>query len=212
MKKEKINSAIKIFVIIAIFIITSYIAQSESELLKSYIKDSFIGMIIYIFILIVFSIIAPINEIVLMPIATASWGWFIAGILTLTGWTIGSAAVFFLSRKFGVPIIKKFIPISKMHKYEKFMPKEHLFIGIIFLRLAIPIDLVSYAIGLFTNIKFWPYFFATIIGFMPLAFFIAYIGTLPVYIQVISIIILIIIIFVGFFSIKYRKKQIAKHL
>ena len=214
MKKESIISAVKIFLIVLAFILISYFAQVNSELLKDYIKDNIFGMIIYVFILIVFSILAPINEIILVPIATASWGWFITALLTLTGWTLGSAVVFFISKRFGVPIIKKFIPLSKIYKYEKFMPQEHLFLSVIFLRIAVPIDIISYMIGLFTNIKFSTFIFATFIGFTPLAFLLAYLGTLPMYIQLIGLILLLVISVIGFLSMKYKhtKKELKNKI
>ena len=64
------------------------------------------------------------------------------------------------------------------------MPKRNLFFSIIFLRIAVPADIISYAIGLFTDIRFIVYSLATFIGYAPLAFLLAYAGTLPIYIRV----------------------------
>jgi len=87
------------------------------------------------------------------------------------------------------------------------MPKEHTFVGIIFLRIAIPIDIISYAIGLFTSIRFMPYFFATLIGFLPLAFFLAYLGTLPAYAQVMGFILFLLVVIIGFLSVRNKKDK-----
>ena len=167
-------------------------------------------MVFYVFILIVSAVFAPIDMIFLMPIASAVWGWFLAAVLSLLGWTLGSSVVFVLSRKYGVPLIRKIISLKEIYRYEQLMPKENLFLGVVFLRIAIPIDLISYAIGIFTNMKFIPYFFATLIGFLPLAFFLAYIGTLPIYMQIIGFIIFLFVVIIGLFSIKHVKKNTVK--
>jgi len=209
MINPKIKSAIGIILIVVAFIVVSYIVQNNLDFFKNYIENGFLGMIIYVLIVIASIVIAPINEVILIPVATALWGWFITALLTLLGWTLGSVIVFVLTRKYGAPLIRKLLPLDKIYKYEKFMPQNHLFVGIILLRIAIPIDVVSYAIGLFTNIRFIPYFFATLIGFLPLAFFLAYIGTLPAYVQIISFVIFLLVIIIGFLSVKrkYIKKQ-----
>ena len=205
----KINIAFKsiagVFLIVTLFIVASYIVHNNSDFFSNYIRDDFQSKVLYIFILIVSAVFAPVDVIFMMPLATTTWGWITAGLLSLIGWTIGSVVVFFISRKYGAPLIKKHIPLNKIYKYERFMPQTNIFTGIIFLRIAIPIDFISYAIGLFTNIKFIPYFFATIIGFLPMAFSLAYIGTLSVYMQIMSFIFFSVVVSLGVLSIKHKK-------
>jgi len=67
---------------------------------------------------------------------------------------------------------------------EKKIPKENLFLGIIFLRMVIPVDILSYALGLFSKIKTRDYLLATIIGVSPFAFIFAYLGRMPFYYQI----------------------------
>ena len=208
--KENLKSIIGIILIGVLFIAASYAVQNNLDFFESYITDSFFSMVFYVFILIVSAVFAPIDMIFLMPIASAVWGWFLAAVLSLLGWTLGSSVVFVLSRKYGVPLIRKIISLKEIYGYEQLMPKENLFLGVVFLRIAIPIDLISYAIGIFTNMKFIPYFFATLIGFLPLAFFLAYIGTLPIYMQIIGFIIFLFVVIIGLFSIKHVKKNTVK--
>jgi len=204
---DKIKSGAGILLIVGVFIAASYIAQNHLDFLQNYIKDDFFSMIIYILILVVSAVVAPVDVVFLMPIAVAAWGWIPAALLSLLGWTLGSALVFVLCRKYGVPLIKKLLSVDKIYKYEKFMPKKQVFLEIVFLRFAIPIDVISYAIGLFTRVRFIPYFFATLIGFLPLAFFLAYVGTLPAYMQTIGFIVFLLIVVIGFLSIRYRNKK-----
>jgi uncharacterized membrane protein YdjX (TVP38/TMEM64 family) len=209
--KENIKSIIGIILIIVLFILASYIVKNNLDFFKNYIKDDFVGMIIYVLILIVSIILAPINEIILVPIATALWGWFIAALLTLLGWVIGASIAFILGRRYGVPLIRKILPLKEIYKYQEFISKENTFVGIIFLRIAIPIDVISYAIGIFTNVNLTHYFFATLIGFLPLAFFLAYLGTLPAHMQITGFILFLLIVIIGFLSVKHKPiKKIKK--
>ncbi len=189
-----------------LFISVSYIAHINSDFLAAYIRDDFRGVLFYLAVLVISAVIAPVDVLFLMPIATSTWGWQLAGLYSLIGWTLGSAVVFFLTRRFGVPLIKKSSVLQKIYRYEKMMPQKNIFFGIISLRIAFPIDLISYAIGLFTNIKFLPFFFATLIGFIPMAFFMAFLGSLPVFMQVVGLLIFTVIAYISI-TAKYKKLE-----
>ena len=120
-------------------------------------------------------VVAPISSIPLIPIMSNVWGWQLTGIISIIGWTIGAVLVFILCRRFGVDIIKKLIPLNDMYAIENKIPKENLFWVVLFLRMVIPADILSYALGLFSKIKFWPYTIATFFGIIPAAFLLAYI-------------------------------------
>lgn len=59
--------------------------------------------------------------------------------------------------------------------------------------MIIPADILSYVLGLFSKIKFWPYFFATIIGMIPAAFLLSYLGSVKPLFQLIIFLIVGII-------------------
>lgn len=207
MRKKKF--IIGVIILILVFFAVSYFVQKNTGLLESYLKDDLSGKLIYICILIVSAVFAPVDVIFLMPVVSSSWGWLSAGLLSLIGWTIGSAVVFILSRKYGVRLIRNNSSLKKLMKYERLMPQTHVFVGIVFLRIAVPVDLVSYAIGIFTNIKFPVFLIATFIGFIPLAFFMAYLGTLPLVIQLAGFIFFLSILGIGYLRFKYKLTKLA---
>jgi uncharacterized membrane protein YdjX (TVP38/TMEM64 family) len=207
MINKKLKSIGVILLIIGLFILLSYIAQKNIAFFKNYIKDDILSMVFYVLILILSTIFAPIDLAFLMPIASAVWGWFIAGILSLIGWTIGSALVFVLSRRYGVPLIERFTSLEKLHEYEKLMPTQHIFAQIVLLRLVIPLDIVSYTIGLLTEVKFIPFIIATFIGFLPCALILAYLGTLPAFLQIIGFFILVLIILVSLLTANHYARK-----
>jgi len=206
-KKETINSIISLFIIIILFIFLSFYIQTNLSIFTRLIGSSVLGMTIYVLLLIVESVIAPISGVPLVPLASNLWGWKIAGFLTVIGWLIGAIFCFLIARRFGVPIVKRLVPIEKLNKLEKHSNNYNLFWGIVFLRIAIPSDILSYAIGLFSNIDLKKYSVATLIGFAPLAFIVAYAGTMPIVYQIILLIIAIVLIIIGVFIAKRYKKN-----
>ena len=95
---------------------------------------------------------------------------------------------FFLCRKYGVYLIKKFVSLKEIQKLESKIPKENLFFDLILLRMIIPVDVLSYALGLLTKINFRTYALTTIIGIIPFAFVFSYLGTISWIYQIIGFI------------------------
>ena len=199
LNKEKINAGIGILAILVLFILVSYIVQSNLEYFNNMFGKSFLWMILYVLIVIISIVLAPVSSVPLLPIASLTWGWFIAGVLSIIGWVIGAVFAFILSRKYGVPLVSRFIPFKKINEFERKFPKENLFWSIVFLRMAMPVDVLSYILGLFTCIKFRTYFFATIIGVTPFGFVLAYLGTLSLYYQLIFFIVSMTILLMGYY-------------
>lgn len=204
-----INSIAGIIVIVLLFIISSYYVQENLDFVSYYIKG-FSGIFIYIFIVIIAEVIAPVSAIPLLPIAANTWGWFWAAILSIIGWVIGAIIAFEIARKYGVPLVKKLVSLEQLYKLEKRIPEEHIFFGVVFLRMAVPVDILSYALGLFSKINRKKYILATIIGVTPFAFVLSYLGTLPLYYQIIAFSIGVIILILGWLTFVYRRKIMNK--
>jgi len=94
--------------------------------------------------------------------------------------------------------------LEKISEIESKIPEKNLFWSIVFLRMVFPVDVLSYVLGLFSRVKFGTYFWASLIGIIPFAFVLSYVGTMPVYYQIYSFMILALIIIL--FYLIYRKK------
>ncbi len=182
--KQKLKAFFSALFIISLFILVSYLVKQNIDFLQNIIGNSFYGILTYILIVILAIVVAPISMMPLIPLASNLWGVYYAAIFNIIGWTLGSFIVFFISRKYGVPLIKKFVSLEKINKIEKKISKEEVFWGIVVLRMITPVDVLSYALSLFTKVKFRTYAFATIIGVIPFAFAFSYLGTVPFYYQI----------------------------
>ena len=197
---KKIKGLLEILVVVLAFLFFSYLIQSNLDFFERLVTNNLIGMIVYVLLEISSIVIAPITTFPLIIVASNLWGWFLAGVLSITGWMIGAWIAFVIARKYGVKIIRKFISLENVHKIEKKIPREHLFWSVVLLRILIPTDVLSYALGIFTKMKTKNYLLATLIGITPFAFIFAYLGGVPIKYQIILFLIAGILILIGWIT------------
>ena len=191
--KLKLSAIFGVLLIVVFFVLFSYLIQSNPDFFEGLISDNFWGMFIYILINIIAVVFAPVTVLPLIAVAAGLWGWVIAGIVTIFGWFLGSVIAFLIARKFGVPLISRFVSLDKIYAIEEKVSIGNSFWSVLLLRLIIPVDILSYVLGLFSKIRLVPYAFATILGITPFAFVFAYLGSVPVIYQiVIGLIVLIV--------------------
>jgi len=140
-------------------------------------SGTFLAPLSFIFLAFLAVVIAPLTVIPLIPVAGALFGPFLAAVYTILGWFLGSLVDFWLAREFGRPVLEKFVSLKSIEKYENYIPKEMEFWWVFLLRMIIPVDLLSYALGLFSRISSWKYSLATFFSIMPFAFVISYAGS-----------------------------------
>ncbi|MBI1755436.1 VTT domain-containing protein [Candidatus Azambacteria bacterium] len=163
--------------LIAFFILVSYSVNDNEIYLKSLIyHHERGGLAVYIALCILATVVAPLSSLPFLPLVSLLYGWFWAAAASIVGWSIGAWIAFAIARVWGKELVKKFVSLAHIERLEARIPNTHLFWHIVLLRMIVPVDALSYALGLFTNIKAEPYMAATIIGITPLAFVWAYMG------------------------------------
>jgi uncharacterized membrane protein YdjX (TVP38/TMEM64 family) len=197
MSRRKTKSLIELCIIIFLFILFSFIIQKNVKVITSFIGMGVLSMLVYVLIVILAIVVAPVSAMPLVPVASNVWGWVVAALLSIVAWTIGALLAFIIARRFGVPLVRKFISLEKIARFEAFIPQQNIFWMIVFLRMVLPVDVLSYALGLFSTISVRKYFFATIIGVAPFALVFAYVGKMPFTYQIIALGIAIILFFPG---------------
>lgn len=204
-QNKTLRTTLMFFCIVLFFGASTLFAnRHESELVELATKDSGLGMLIYTIVSGIAIVVAPVSTLPLIPIAVGMWGWFMTGLLSIIGWTLGSQIAFVIARKYGKKFVQNFISLERFNSFEKKLSKENLFGTVVLLRMTIPVDVLSYALGLFSNMTGRSYFFATVIGITPFAFIFAYLGSLPPgfqFIMFIEIVLLFLVI-----SLLHQKK------
>lgn len=191
---------IAVFVAVAItFIASSYFSLRHADYLKEVIEfKGFVGMAVYVLLEIASIVIVPITTFPLLPIAVVLWGSFVAAVLNIIGWMIGASIAFTLARKYGRPLVSRFIKKKHLIYLEKMVPQKNIFWSIVILRISIPTDILSYVLGLFTNIPVHTYMVATFFGIVPFAFIFAYSVSLSVWYQIAALALSASLIYYGY--------------
>lgn len=206
-KKEFVHLWLPIFGIAGLFLAVSYFMQRYSGSLQEMIQaNNATAVFVYLTTLIAAVVVVPlpINTMFIVPMASHVWGPVMAGILSVIGWTIGAMISFVLARRYGRPLVERFISLKKIEQIEKRIPTTNVFWSVVFLRIAFPVDVLSYALGLFTTMSKTKYFFATLLGISPFAFLLSYAETLPLVYQIL-VCLLVAVLFVS--SYYFVKKE-----
>lgn len=180
-RKELIGIAI----VILFFAVAQYYARLYAADIQGMVgtEDKTVGMIAYGSIAILAIVVAPISSLPLVPIAAAVWGSFATAVVTVIAWTAGSIIAFVLARVYGKRIIGKVVDMESMRKLESVIGERNLFTSTLLLRMIVPVDILSYALGLFSTIRIVPYSIATMIGIVPFILFFSYAIQIPIYWQ-----------------------------
>jgi len=163
------------FIIFIILFGVSFFWQTPIEYLKNFIADnSILSVSIFIFLMFISTVFAPLTILPVVPFVAILLNPFNTAIYSIIGWTFGSVVAFLIARNLGKPVLFKLVSGKDIIKYHKYLPEDVNFWWIVFLRMVIPVDVLSYVVGLLTNMSLWKYTLATIIGIVPFSFIFAY--------------------------------------
>ncbi len=183
--KLKLAGILSVVSLVTVFIVLSYFVQNNMEFFEGLVSDNYWGLIVFVLLNFVGIIVAPVTVIPLIVIVTSVWGGLIAAIATLIAWTLGSVVAFLLARKIGVPVVGRFISMDELYKFEDRFSFIRSFLGVFFLRMVVPVEILSYGLGLFSRIGFWKYTLATVLGLAPVCLIFGYLGVLPIIYQIV---------------------------
>jgi uncharacterized membrane protein YdjX (TVP38/TMEM64 family) len=195
-------------VFLALFLLAGYFSQTYLATLTGLLEGrAAAGMVVYVAGATITTVIAPLSFFPVLPVAVSLWGSFVAAVLSIIAWSLGAAIAFLLARRYGRPLILHFVGERKMKLFAELIPEKRLFIAVVLLRIALPVDLFSYSLGLLGVMRFWPYMAATVIGIAPFAFIFSYLANLSVVYQVWALIIGTVFVIV---SLPYLHRQYKK--
>ncbi len=163
--KAKLYSVFPLFVVITILYLLS--RQVDPAIIKKWTESAgVLGPIVIILLGTLTAVIAPLSGAPLLFVGFALYGAGVVILLTISG-IISAAVNFYISRRWGRPLIKRFIGQKSMATVDKFTI-EHGIVGLFILRVLMGSfnDFISYALGL-TNMKFKTYFAVSLVAAIP---------------------------------------------
>lgn len=184
-KRLRASDIIILTAFIVIFVAASYVSSRYGNDIKELVLlRGFTGMLFYVILLTAAEIVAPVSFLPLLPLAVTLWGSLAAAVLSILGWIIGAVIAFFLARRYGRSLINRLVGLERIDEIASAIPEKQIFWTVVFFRIIFPVDILSYALGLFTKMKPKPYILASLIGISPFAFILSYGVTLPISYQI----------------------------
>jgi len=224
MNRKKLTVWTIIILVILGFFLYSYLTKgffysvvnlNQEDLIETLNSLGTFSFLVYIFLIIMGVIFAPIHPFIFYVSGGIVFGPYISWILTMIGVAIGSSVVFELSRRYGRAFVEKHVPKKNTNRFDKVSDKYgSLSIFLLRLNPLTSSDIWSYIAGL-TRIKFWKFLMWTLLGLAPAIFIQTYIGKeiggspilFKVFIGIVIIYLTVLIIgSIYFFLIKKNKK------
>lgn len=130
----------------------------------------------FVLLLVAATVFMPVTVMPLIPLAAITLGPFVTGILSIIGWTLGGVIAFLIAQYLGRPFVQRFVALNKIDAMVNQFPQSMRFSVIVLLRLTLPVDVISYAVGLTRSVTLVEYTLATVIGVTWFSFSFAYMG------------------------------------
>lgn len=164
----------------AMFALAAHIAYTQSDAIAALVAGrSTAAYIAFIGLNAAAVIVAPLSTFPLIPLTAAAWGWPAASIALITGWTLGAAGAFLLARQFGRPLAARYISMRTADDIADLIAGPRPLLTVILLRMILPVEVLSYALGIFGSISFRTYIAATAVGIAPGAVIFSYASKFP---------------------------------
>ncbi|MCH7529892.1 TVP38/TMEM64 family protein [Patescibacteria group bacterium] len=199
---RKNYATILFFTFIALALLSLFLNE-PIYYLEQFIGDNYIiSSITFIVLMFVATVIAPIAVLPIVPTVALVLGPLPTAMYSIVGWTAGAVVAFLIARHLGRPALARFVSLDEISKYEKYIPLNAEFWWIVILRMIIPVDILSYAIGFLSRISVGKYILATLIGVTPFSFVFAYLGIAFIQKQY-FLLVLFLVIALFIFSLAY---------
>lgn len=174
--EHKLGGLIALCLLIILFMIPLFSIEPAGYLRYLIGGQYTTGALAFILLIFLSTVVAPVTVPLAVPVAAPFLGPWQTALFAIVGWVSGAALAFVLARRFGRPLIARILDLKKIDRLQVFIPDDEVFWRITLLRLLLPVDLLSYALGLLPKIPLTPYLLATALGVAPFAFIMAYAG------------------------------------
>ena len=150
--------------------------QWDSAPLVAWIQQHQVpGVVIYVVAVAASVVLLPLSSLPLLPFAAQLYGIWLTALLSAAGWWVGALIAFQVAR-LGRRYLQRFVSLQALDRLERRIPDDVGFGGIVVLRMILPVDIVSFALGLLKELRFSTYAVASLIGILPFAFVLSYAG------------------------------------
>lgn len=137
--------------VVALFAAGVWLAREYAVPIREVLSgNERVGVVVFVVTSIV-AVLAPLlTNLPLVPIAVMAWGPWWTALLLLLGWVIGAMLSFVLARRARGWILRHFPSVTRHGQIDRLIHPRHRLASLIMLRMTFPVDVLSYALGLFS--------------------------------------------------------------
>jgi len=185
--------------VVALFALAAWWAQASGPWIQATLQGHAPSGMALFWLSSVTAVLLPMmTNLPLVPLATVAWGpWWTAALL-LAGWTVGAALSFSVGRRAGGWLTRRMPSVQRHADIDRLIHPRHRMLSLVLLRMTFPVDVLSYALGLFSRrTTAAENAVATLIGAAPFSLVFAWVPALPPGSQALTIG-LSVLVFVGY--------------
>lgn len=171
-------------IIVLLYVFASFLSSKYSVKFDELLAlDGITAEAIYVLIVALGVVLLGLSTLPILPFAVSSWGPLLAALLTVIGWTVGSQLAFIIARRYGKKMVCKIVDDCDLYEWDKLLPKKNLFWSLVLARIFLPVDVISYMVGLASRMNGFLFMLSTIIGTSVFSFLFAYAAQVSAHIQ-----------------------------
>jgi uncharacterized membrane protein YdjX (TVP38/TMEM64 family) len=110
-----------------------------------------VGVIVFVATSVVAVLMPMLTNLPLVPLAVLAWGPGWTSVLLLLGWVVGAGLSFWLGRHARAAILRVFPAVQRHADIDRLIHPRHRLASLVMLRMTFPVDVLSYALGLFSR-------------------------------------------------------------
>lgn len=110
-----------------------------------------LGIVVFFVTSVVAVLLPMLTNLPLLPLAVLAWGPWWTALLLLLGWVGGAALSFWLGRHAQATILRHFPSVQRHADIDRLIHPRHRIGSLVMLRMTFPVDVLSYALGLFSR-------------------------------------------------------------
>jgi uncharacterized membrane protein YdjX (TVP38/TMEM64 family) len=159
-----------------------------------------LGIVVFVASSVIAVLMPLLTNLPLVPLAVLAWGPAWTALLLLAGWVTGAAVAYALGRHARAVILRHLPSVQRHAGIDRLIHPQRRLSSLILLRMTFPVDVLSYALGLFSrHTTAAENFVSTAIGAAPFALLFAYYPALPATAQLVvfGLSVLVFAVYVG---------------
>jgi len=172
--------------VVALFAVGVWLAREYAVPIREVLSaNERVGVVVFVVTSIVAVLMPLLTNLPLVPIAVIAWGPWWTALLLLLGWVIGAMLSFALGRHARGWILRHLPSVTRHGQIDRLINPRHRIASLIMLRMTFPVDVLSYALGLFSpRTSMGEIALSTVIGAAPFALLFALFPSLSTTTQV----------------------------